>query len=349
MIWSDVGVKGHLFGPVIEADEQVISKCCDFIVIEKINVKKGVKHPLYLLVKEKIDTLHALFMLRKELRCKEISYCGLKDKYSLSIQNVVLINCHRYPSNVVLDKIIAKKIDYVDKPLRLGENTYNDFIVRIKENNVDELVRFLEKSGRNLLFPNYIGYQRFGIRKPYTHELGLAYLKYQLGDEGELNRLLSGRTGWWEQQFLSEGYMDESIKALLTQSVQAYYFNECLSEILLEKQLKVNKISSGVLIGYDFYYKEHPSWVNKNHLDCIKNKLSKDNWIIQALEKLRIKTRYRALLSVAEILTFKLKKESLVIAFRLNPGVYGTVFLRELVGDKGSLFQDCDPCLKTMV
>ncbi len=148
-------------------------------------------------------------------------------------------------------------------------------------------------------------------------------------------------------QLLRKGYIDKSRKLLLIQSVQSYYFNECLSELLLDEHLHAREIQSGVLIGYDFRNRKHPGWVNKKHLDCIEDRLSKDDWLLQALEKLKIRTRYRVLLGVAEILSYKKSKETMVIGFRLNPGFYGTVFLRELVGDKGSLFQDCKPCLKT--
>ncbi len=348
MVWSDIGVRGFLFGPIATAGKQVISKCCDFIVSEKITVEEGMKHPLYLVVKERTDTFHALHALRKAMKCREISYCGLKDKYSLSIQHVVPIDCKQSPGLLYLDNIVAKKIGYVDRPLMLGENTHNDFFVRISMENIHELGRFMEKASKKLVFPNFVGYQRFGLRRPYTHELGLAYLKYLLGERDELTGLLSKKDGWWEMQLLRKGYIDESIKLLLIHSVQSYYFNECLSELLLEERLHTGEIQSGILIGYDFRNRKHPGWVNKKHVDCIEDRLSKDDWLLQALEKLGIRTRYRVLLGVAEILSYKRLEETMVIGFRLNPGFYGTVFLRELVGDKGSVFQDCEPCLKTM-
>lgn len=347
MVWESIGVSEYLFGPVVFSDRQVIARCCDFLVIEEINLERGTKYPLYLLVKERQDTLNLLADIRKKLKCRQIGYCGLKDKYGLTIQYLTLDKCRIMPEILFLRNALLKRIGHVDVMLNQGMNIGNIFYINVRHADMRVLRNFLVNTSGSLYFPNYVGYQRFGIKKPYTHELGFVFLKFIIGEEKEFLNIVSNKRGWWEKQFNRRKVIDKQIKNLLVQAVQSFYFNLCLSRMISENKMQINPMKSGLLIGYDLFHVKHPPWIEKMHLECVQEQIRNDEWMLSALKNLGVRTRYRPLLSIAKFFLIKERKQGLLIGFKLGPGTYGTVVLRELVGDKGSIITSCDKCLNS--
>lgn len=347
MVWEDVGVSGYLFGPVSPAQRQVISKCCDFIIMEEIHVEEGSRYPMYMLVKEKIDTLGVLNQIKRALGCADIGYCGLKDKLSLSVQYLTLHRCSRVPEVLHLKRAMIKRVNFVDSKLNVGGNLGNVFIIKIRGAEVDGISGLLTKVSNRIVFPNYVGYQRFGLKRPYTHELGLAFLKAAIEGPEQFEKLIRYKKGAWESLFMVKRVLPKEVEMLLIQAVQSFYFNKCLSILLEEAEVDREKMRSGVLIGFDLLNQKYPSWVSVRHLECVKDEAQKEVWLLNALKMKGIKTRFRPLFSTASISLMKLLMDGLLLLFRLSPGSYATAFIRELVGDSGSVFHDCTPCLSS--
>lgn len=138
---------------------------------------------LYLAIcKKNITTNDVAIALMKKfrLRLSDIGISGIKDRRALASQ------CFSVKGLRIEDilKVKFKKFkivgySYAYGPLRLGQHLGNNFKIFIRKVNFpsDRILEILEKIKKYSFFPNYFGYQRFGIPRPVTHKVGEAIVK----------------------------------------------------------------------------------------------------------------------------------------------------------------------------
>ncbi|MHA2472378.1 MAG: tRNA pseudouridine(13) synthase TruD, partial [Promethearchaeota archaeon] len=125
------------------------------------------------------DTFEASRQISKALGIpySSVSYSGLKDKQSISVQQISVKGNHvEKLRNLKIPNIYVRNIHPTKKPLKLGSHLGNNFTVVIR--NI-ELSKNLKKDIENLLgfinqngIPNYYGLQRFGYFRPNSHIVG---------------------------------------------------------------------------------------------------------------------------------------------------------------------------------
>lgn len=112
---------------------------------------------------------------------ERIAWAGTKDKRAITIQLFTLADVAQ-PS---LPEISGADLDIVGRlgrPLRFGDLAGNQFTITVRDapapEQVDSITDQLQVFGNGQVrVPNYFGQQRFGSRRPVTHEVGLAILK----------------------------------------------------------------------------------------------------------------------------------------------------------------------------
>jgi tRNA pseudouridine13 synthase len=120
---------------------------------------------------------------------------GVKDKRAVTTQ---LVSIKGYKKELI-EQVKFKKIKilasaYSYGPLRLGTHLGNRFTVTIRKINLDKDTIYnisseVTNTLNNIMIPNYFGYQRFGIPRPFTHEIGKALV---LNDYEKAVRFLIG-------------------------------------------------------------------------------------------------------------------------------------------------------------
>ncbi len=138
----------------------------DFVVEEVINVEpcgQG-EFSLFRLVKKGANTLDVIRDLSKRLKVSfnDISYCGLKDRYSLSIQFIAVRG--NIKRDVKARNYEVCYIGKIDEPLGRDKLLGNLFkvVVRDLERGVDEYVGSNVEDVIKFGFVNYYDDQRFG-------------------------------------------------------------------------------------------------------------------------------------------------------------------------------------------
>ncbi|TFF88664.1 MAG: tRNA pseudouridine(13) synthase TruD [Promethearchaeota archaeon] len=131
------------------------------------------------LVKINKVTFDAINQVARGLRIPTsiISYSGLKDKTSISVQKASIRgNYVNKLKSLNLKDIFIRSITPTKKPVTLGSNRGNHFEITIRnihprenlKQDIEELISKLKKDG----FPNYYGLQRFGKYRPNSHIVG---------------------------------------------------------------------------------------------------------------------------------------------------------------------------------
>ena len=143
------------------------------------------EYPILRLVKEGIDTIHAMRQIRDRLGWNA-HYLGLKDKQAQTIQ---------YISPKMLKKEIPRTIQvssqisldlfgYYRKRLTRKNLVGNRFTIRISniETNFEQVKKSISELKcfiNDYRIPNFYGHQRFGSNKPNNHLIGRAIVKKQ--------------------------------------------------------------------------------------------------------------------------------------------------------------------------
>jgi tRNA pseudouridine13 synthase len=142
------------------------------------------RYTTFNLTKVNMDTFKAVNIISKVLKIpyKLITYSGLKDKQSISVQRVSIRgNYIEKLRKLKLHDIFIRNITTTKKSVKLGSHLGNNFTVIIRniKNSVDlnpnsqKILKFLKEFG----FPNYFGLQRFGSIRPNSHIIGYFLLK----------------------------------------------------------------------------------------------------------------------------------------------------------------------------
>jgi tRNA pseudouridine13 synthase len=152
----------------------------DFCVEERI-VAEGLVpswkpdyFPLYRVEKRHIDTMHMERELSRILRSR-LSYGGLKDKRSVSVQFVTPTTVHsERPERIDTPRFKAEIVGYLPSPLRRSLVVGNAFAVTLRGccPQLSSRAEDAFKAGSQRRIPNFFGMQRFGRSGSGTHKVG---------------------------------------------------------------------------------------------------------------------------------------------------------------------------------
>ncbi|HUJ28372.1 MAG TPA: tRNA pseudouridine(13) synthase TruD [Myxococcales bacterium] len=144
----------------------------DFVVREGFRFEPAAEGPVwvYRLDKQKVSTLQALERLSKEfnVRRRDLSVCGLKDKQGRTEQLVGVLGGALGPTDVVQSgDLRLKLIGRTAQPLTSGNITANRFEVTVRDLSPDEAARVPESAAevQRVGVVNYFDSQRFGFLK----------------------------------------------------------------------------------------------------------------------------------------------------------------------------------------
>ncbi|QXJ33552.1 tRNA pseudouridine(13) synthase TruD [Saccharolobus shibatae] len=337
-----------------------------FKVVEEIDFKpahewkgeeKG-KYAVYLLTKWGIDHFSVLSEIQKVLHSK-VNYMGIKDANAVTSQLVYitltkkqeLIN--EYKSN----SFILKFLGYSSTKFN---HTGNIFEISLLTSNFDLVVERVRQIEKNPYLPAFIGYQRFGTRRPITHLIGKYLLKRD-----------------WEKAFyliLTYPFLSESKEIIeIRKLIMEGDFNEAVrlipskfkqEKLLLKNYMKFNSYYLALknsFIPISLYLDAYQSYLFNMYLsrrlDEYKNSDDKDNLFIripiyfndcddickeiylnEGIEKnffklLEFKISLKSFNRKAfmNIRNLKINEETRTISFVLDRGMYATVLLREIL------------------
>lgn len=158
------------------------------------------------LVKINKSTFEAIRAISKALKIysDSINYSGLKDKRSISVQQVsVGGDFVNQLSQLKIQDLFIRNIHPSKKPVKLGSHYGNDFVITVR--NIENIVN-LEENIRSIIeeivengLPNYFGLQRFGSLRPNSHLIGFHLLNHDYESAYE--------------EFVTRTYSTESPKA----------------------------------------------------------------------------------------------------------------------------------------
>ncbi|MEA2070802.1 MAG: tRNA pseudouridine(13) synthase TruD [Asgard group archaeon] len=135
----------------------------------------------FILIKKAVESHRALTLLSEELgvSTEDINFAGTKDKMAYTAQRATVFNV---PKEKLLDVNISGLEIRAPRTTvyrnYLGNLYGNHFIINIKEledekesikYKIHEIKKEIDRFGG---IPNYFGHQRFGARRPISHEVG---------------------------------------------------------------------------------------------------------------------------------------------------------------------------------
>jgi tRNA pseudouridine13 synthase len=132
--------------------------------------------PLYRVEKRHIDTLHMERELSTLLKSR-LSYGGLKDKRSASVQFVTPTSIHsERPARIDAPRFSAALVGFLPSPLRRAQLVGNAFVVILRDccPRISAAVDDAFAAASQGRVPNFFGIQRFGGAGAGTHMVGKA-------------------------------------------------------------------------------------------------------------------------------------------------------------------------------
>ncbi len=126
---------------------------------------------------------------------KRIGFAGTKDKRAKTIQYISLYDVPaQYIESLSIKDVELQVIGQANQQLSLGFLSGNKFSIIIRECNSAYDINKLQTISAEIAqgVPNYYGLQRFGVKRPNTHLIGLAILKQ---DFEEAVRIFIGMPG----------------------------------------------------------------------------------------------------------------------------------------------------------
>nr|MDO8132722.1 tRNA pseudouridine(13) synthase TruD [Candidatus Njordarchaeum guaymaensis] len=155
------------------------------------NTTETSKYSIFWLEKRGLDTILAVRKIAKKLRVSEkrFSFAGMKDRNALTLQQVSAWNIPpERLKEISLNRIRIKEVSYSHDPVNIGSHWGNQFQVAVRKvflpvkETEYRLQKTIEETRTNGGIPNFFGHQRFGLRRPITHLVGLEMLKGNLKD-----------------------------------------------------------------------------------------------------------------------------------------------------------------------
>ena len=280
-----------------------------------------------------------------DVRVDKIGFAGMKDKRSISFQ---------FATTEIRRKdfcrgrgVFIKLVGKYDKFLSAGIGSGNKFTIGIRGTCPEKAVKLAKLASKGFL--NFYGYQRFGYKRPFNHEIGRMILQRRFRDA--LDALI-------ERGFRFVGESDH-IKALravgvevlriLVQSYQSFLFNKLLSNRALDK---LDPMEGDLILGRDGWIRRYDgksegvllipvpgAYTNVKNLymdKLLREMLREDNinledFLIKEIPECSSLGSLRPAISVVRDLRIFVFGKSVFMTFFLNPGSYATIFMREIV------------------
>lgn len=186
-------IRGYLYFKQQDFIVREISLDGDYSTINyenNIDILKGNKRNFVecTLVKKGISTFDAVYGIAEFLGIEpnEIGYCGLKDTYGITAQQIsipskVFLNNLKKLKSKRFNNFFLKNPRFVNTPKALRQISGNNFQIKIRDclGKNKDIVNELAKLKKRLLdeeIPNYYGHQRFGINQS-LHVIGKNLIK----------------------------------------------------------------------------------------------------------------------------------------------------------------------------
>ncbi len=248
----------------------------DFVVKEILRVtgeKKG-NYVLALIKKRNTNTIDVLKDISRRLGVKfeDVSYCGMKDRYSLSFQYISIPKEYFKPiraKNYELDIV-----GYVDRPLSREDLLANEFEITVRDVSLpDDIIEKRLDEVKRWGFVNYYDEQRFGsarhgkgfvvaelMRGNFEKALKLYIAEYSKYDDKRIKRwkrLVKEKWRKWDESLIEGSgiyrrivefliarnpskntfkkafsFVDDKERAILISAYQSYIWNRVAVEVV---------------------------------------------------------------------------------------------------------------------
>ncbi len=182
--------------PMPSLDIKIKESVDSFIVEEVIDtdslsVSSYGRYALFRLMKEGIDTIHALEELRKEYDIK-LRVLGLKDARAVTKQYAFVEVNNRYSKErkgwegvFTTEHCRLEFVGYIDRMLSKRDLVGNTFRIGMKVNCIQEIIKSTSMVSEYIerrMVANFYGYQRFGSGRAVTHLIGRAIIRREFRD-----------------------------------------------------------------------------------------------------------------------------------------------------------------------
>jgi tRNA pseudouridine13 synthase len=329
-----------------------------FKVVEKIGEipatewrgREQGRYAFFLLEKVNRDHFSVLNELERVLGSK-VRYLGIKDANAITYQLVYV-------------KAPSKVTEYVGEGFKITLRGYydgkvshggNEFTIRLVSDKLAEIEERVKEITKDPYVPNFIGYQRFGTRRPITHVVGYYLLRRdwcnalfhilgrpfysesetmrkarKLVDEGRLEEALKELPGKFKQErVLLKNYLRKvdcysALKSSLiplsfyVEAFQSYLFNKYLSRKMDEvKRDKETYLTLPV----------EPSKCD----DVCREVLQEEGICLAEFKVPELKVNLRELTRKAFVKVRNIRFQDGTLTFEIERGAYATIVLKELL------------------
>ena len=358
------------------------------------SIQDGVnRYPIYILEKNNIDSNHALIEIKMKLGLR-LKIMGIKDAKSYSTQYVSSEQTKKLPKVAKTQNTTITLLGFSRVPLKKSLLCGNEFVVTVQKPQFSDISSFIPEI-KNIA--NFYGLQRFGRERLVTHLVGkeivkrnfrkatdllLSYtteydsavskeIRNKLRDPTNYSHIYKQLPKWMDIELLVLSALvkgKESITALrsipipirrlFVQAYQAYLFNKCLSNALINGEDlsvpkngdlcfelegndsfgKIRKFSPSIDIGSDIVpairlvgYTFQPG---RGRFETITANILKDesvsprDFYVSEMEELSAQGGFRQAPLLCRDFHYL---NSLILSFKLSAGSYATILLRELM------------------
>lgn len=289
----------------------------------------------------KIDTFKLIrVFLKNKIHYNNFYFLGLKDKQSISNQYLilnikvsgkVLYLLTKY--NISYDKIGYINHDYVSKDLVIG----NEFKIFMWGTLEQSFLKNFFKSYSPIEFPNFYGYQRFGINR-INHVIGKTILKSSSNAIEALNITLKPLIKLYINAY--QAYLFNRV--LSRRIIDNYPLNKCirgdycvpsisLRDIFICKEKMCRGKPIIPLIGYGYIPKNR--LLDKYYIELLKEEDIKPRDFYLNFKGMKFFGGFRfASLNLKNLYVIvENDKKGILMSFFMSRGMYATIFLRELI------------------
>lgn len=306
---------------------------------------------LYVVAKTKpVDFLRLRGIVSSLLGVKvdKIGFAGMKDKRSISFQFATTETKRGdyYRGEGLVIKLVGK----YDRFLAPGIGSGNRFTIRIRETCPEKAVSLARLASRGFL--NFYGYQRFGYKKPFNHEIGRMILQRRFKDALDALMERGFRLSPESDHVKALRSVGLSVLRILVQSYQSFLFNKLLSKRALDG---LDPMEGDLILGRDGWIRRYDgksegtlllpvpgAYTNVKNLyldkllrDMLREDgISLEDFLMKEIPECSSLGSLRPATSTARDLRVFVFGKSVFLSFFLDPGSYATVFMREIVKPK---------------